>query len=133
MNFDFLTIEFLSNQIGNYLLSIIIKNFSAFLIKTIKYITFKKLNNWVRRTENICDRLYFSGYGAYSLDFEAVYFVNSNNYELYMDAQQQINLKIKAEFEKQNLEFAYPTQVNYFNKLSANSNNGNSYQAIGKS
>ena len=64
-----------------------------------------------------CDRAHFAGYGEYSLNFEVVYFINTNDYNIYMDAQQQINLKIKSEFAKRNIEFAYPTQVNYFNNL----------------
>ena len=72
----------------------------------------------INNTKNAtCDRAHFSGYGEYSLDFEVVYFINTNNYNIYMDAQQQINLKIKAEFAERKIEFAYPTQVNYFNDL----------------
>ena len=76
------------------------------------------------------DRAHFSGYGLYSLDFELVYFINSNDYNIYMDAQQQINLKIKSEFAKHNIEFAYPTQVNYFNNLPASSHDGNGNKAV---
>ena len=70
------------------------------------------------------DRAHFSGYGAYSLDFEVVYFINTNDYAIYMDAQQQINLKVKYEFAKHQIEFAYPTQVNYLNNLDLSSSNG---------
>ena len=69
------------------------------------------------------DRAHFSGYGEYSLNFEVVYFINTNDYNIYMDAQQQINLKVKTEFAKRNLEFAYPTQVNYFNNVSTSMQN----------
>ena len=76
------------------------------------------------------DRAHFSGYGEYSLDFEVVYFIDSNDYNIYMNAQQQINLNIKSEFAKYNIEFAYPTQVNYFNNLPTNSNNGNGHKTV---
>ena len=33
-----------------------------------------------------------------------------------MDIQQEINLKMKEEFEKRGIEFAYPTQTLYMNK-----------------
>lgn len=56
------------------------------------------------------DRTHFAGFGAYSLDFEVVYYVLSNDYNKYMDIQQEINLKIKEEFAERNIEFAYPTQ-----------------------
>lgn len=85
----------------------------------------------INSTENVtCDRVHFFSYGEYSLDFEAVYFVNTNDYAIYMDAQQHINLKIKAECDKRNIEFAYPTQVNYFNSLPADLSNGNGKKAI---
>jgi small-conductance mechanosensitive channel len=75
----------------------------------------------INNTENAtCDRAHFSGYGDYSLDFEVVYFINTNDYVVYMDAQQQINLKIKSEFAKHNIEFAYPTQISYFNNFPTN-------------
>ena len=85
----------------------------------------------INNTENaLCDRSHFSGYGEYSLDFEVVYFINSNDYKIYMDAQQQINLRIKSEFAKHDIKFAYPTQVNYFDNLPANSNNGDGHETL---
>ena len=78
----------------------------------------KIIKDIIENSENVIfDRAHFLGYSAYSLDFEIVYFVKSNDYNLYMDARQQINLKIKAEFAKRYIEFAYPTQVNYLNNV----------------
>ena len=78
----------------------------------------------INNTDNTtCDRAHFSGYGEYSLDFEVVYYINTSDYNAYMDAQQQINLEIKTEFAKHNLEFAYPTTVNYFNNISTSLQN----------
>lgn len=57
------------------------------------------------------DRVHFANYGDFSLIFEIVYYVLSNDYNKYMDIQQEINLKIKEEFEKSKIEFAYPTQT----------------------
>ncbi len=85
----------------------------------------------INNTDNtIFDRAHFSGYGKYSLDFEVVYFIDTNDYTIYMDAQQQINLKIKSEFTQQNIEFAYPTQINYLNNLPVNSENGNKHKTL---
>jgi small-conductance mechanosensitive channel len=68
----------------------------------------------VEERKNITfDRAHFSTYGDFSLDFQVVYFVNTSDYNEYMDAQQHINLRIKQEFEKRLVEFAYPTQVTY--------------------
>ena len=64
-----------------------------------------------------CDRAHFAGYGEYSLDFEVVYFIDTNDYSVYMDAQQEINLAIKSKFSDLGIEFAFPTQVNYFDVL----------------
>ncbi|GAB6282994.1 MAG: mechanosensitive ion channel family protein [Ignavibacterium sp.] len=57
------------------------------------------------------DRSHFSNYGNFSLNFETVYFVNTSDYNKYMDIQQSINLNIYKEFSKQGIEFAYPTQT----------------------
>lgn len=57
------------------------------------------------------DRAHFASFGPYSLDFECVYHVLSADYGRYMDVQQAINFRIHEEFEKQAVDFAYPTQV----------------------
>jgi small-conductance mechanosensitive channel len=57
------------------------------------------------------DRCHFKSYGAFSLDFEIVYFVLSPDYNRYMDLQQQINFGIHGAFEELGVEFAYPTQT----------------------
>jgi small-conductance mechanosensitive channel len=69
------------------------------------------------------DRGHFQGYGNSSLDFEFVYFVLSPDYNKYMDIQQAINLKVYEEFEKQGIEFAYPTQTLFLNKETGNEEN----------
>jgi len=62
------------------------------------------------------DRAHFFAYGDFSLVFEVVYYVMSRDYNKYMDIQQEINFAIKEEFEKREIEFAYPTQTLYVNK-----------------
>ncbi len=56
------------------------------------------------------DRAHFTDFGAYSLDFEVVYFVLSPDFALYRDIQQAINLGIHRRFEEAGISFAYPTQ-----------------------
>ncbi|MEL6581920.1 MAG: mechanosensitive ion channel family protein [Cyanobacteria bacterium J06621_12] len=74
------------------------------------------LQEIISKTENAsCDRAHFAGYGNYSLDFEVVYFINTNDYSVYMNAQQSINLAVKAKFSECGIEFAHPTQINYLN------------------
>ena len=57
------------------------------------------------------DRAHFKSFGPSSLDFEAVYFVLSSDYNAYMNIQQEINLELFARFVKDGIEFAYPTQT----------------------
>ena len=66
------------------------------------------------------DRAHFASYGNFSLDFEVVYYVMSSDYNKYMDIQQEINFRIKEEFEKREIEFAYPTQTLFLEKTSGN-------------
>jgi small-conductance mechanosensitive channel len=68
------------------------------------------------------DRAHFRGYGAFSLDFEIVYYVLDRDYTKYMDTQQQINLALFERFEKEGIEFAYPTQTLYVAKEEASTN-----------
>jgi small-conductance mechanosensitive channel len=74
------------------------------------------------------DRAHFSSFGSSSLNFEIVYFVPSADYNLYMDKQQEINLAIFEEFEKENIGFAYPTQKIYFDKFTIKKNNDSKLQ-----
>lgn len=56
------------------------------------------------------DRAHLSAFGEFSLNFEVVYFIQSADYNIYMDRQQEIYLGIAREFGKSGIEFAYPTQ-----------------------
>ncbi len=57
------------------------------------------------------DRSHFKEYGDFSLNFESVYYVLVPDYNIYMDIQQAINLRIHERFEEEGIEFAYPTQT----------------------
>lgn len=56
------------------------------------------------------DRAHFKEYGAFSLNFEVVYYVRSADFNLYMDHQQAINLELFREFGERGIQFAFPTQ-----------------------
>ena len=62
------------------------------------------------------DRGHFASYGDFSLNFEFVYYVTGADYNTYMDIQQAINLNIFEVFEKQSIEFAYPSQTIFMGK-----------------
>lgn len=64
--------------------------------------------------ENITfDLVYFTEFGDYSLDFEVIYYVHSNELRQYRLAKHRVNLALKRAFTEAGLEFAYPTQLNY--------------------
>jgi small-conductance mechanosensitive channel len=62
-------------------------------------------------------RCHFKEFGDYSLNYEVVYFVDTRDYAVFMDIQQEINLALYEAFAKKKIEFAYPTQVVYHGKL----------------
>jgi len=66
--------------------------------------------------DTVFDRAHFFSYGDFSLIFEVVYYVLSRDYNKYMDIQQEINFAIKEKFEKDGIEFAYPTQTLHISK-----------------
>ncbi len=68
------------------------------------------------------DRVHFKEFGNFSLNFEVAYYVNTGDYAKYMDIQQEVNLSIKERFEKEGIEFAYPTQTVIVNELGHRSN-----------
>lgn len=69
-----------------------------------------------KQEETEFDRGHFATYGDFSLNFEFVYFVVGADYGKFMDIQQTINLKIFETFEKEKIEFAYPSQTIFLNK-----------------
>lgn len=54
-------------------------------------------------------RANFASFGAYSLNFEIVYYVLSADYDRYMQINEQINFAIKEGFEQLGVSFAFPT------------------------
>ena len=66
----------------------------------------------VENTQNASfDRCHFTDFGDFSLNFELVYYIPTNNYIAAMEAQQHINLRIMEEFKINNIDFAFPTQT----------------------
>lgn len=57
------------------------------------------------------DRAHFSRFDDSALTFEIVYFVESDEYDVYMDVQQAINLGIHEAFLDKNISMAFPTQT----------------------
>lgn len=62
------------------------------------------------------DRVHFHRYGDFSLDYEVVFFVDTPEYNTYMDILQQINFGIYEKFASEKIDFAFPTQTLIFNR-----------------
>jgi len=62
------------------------------------------------------ERVHFKSMDDSALTFEVVFYVDLPNYAAYLDRQQEINLALKARFEKEKIGFAYPTQTVYLTK-----------------
>lgn len=70
------------------------------------------ITNTIKKTEGVrFDRANFSSFGDSSLNFEFVFYIENGDYTVFMDKKEEILLTIKAEFEKNGIEFAYPTQT----------------------
>ena len=74
----------------------------ATALKSIKYAEF--------------DRCHFKSFGDFSLNFEIVYYVDKGDYARYVEIENELNMRIKAAFEKAKIDFAYPTQQLYLKK-----------------
>ena len=66
--------------------------------------------------ETTFDRCHFKEYGNYSLNFEIVFWVESPDYNTYMDIREAINMTIYRRFSEAGIEFAYPTQTLFLEK-----------------
>ena len=62
------------------------------------------------------DRIHFTEFGDFSLNFDVIYYLKTKDYVLYRDTQQAINFAIKEAFEKEGIEMAFPTQTIFLNR-----------------
>ena len=77
-------------------------------MKILKEIVYKE-----NTTENECV-VFFTNFGAYSLDIQLVYYIRKE--ADIAETQSKINLEILRLFNENNIEFAYPTQTIYCEK-----------------
>lgn len=59
------------------------------------------------------DRVHFTTFADSALLFDVVYYVDSSDYGVYLDAQQEFNYQLMDKFSELGIEFAYPTQTIY--------------------
>lgn len=62
------------------------------------------------------DRVHFHNFGDFSLDYTLVYYIETRDYATFMDINQKVLLNIKKAFEKEKIEFAYPTKTIHLTK-----------------
>ena len=66
----------------------------------------------VERQERVrFDRCHLAAYGDFAIQYELVFYVLDRDYALFMDIQERVFLDIHALFEREALEFAFPTQT----------------------
>ena len=63
------------------------------------------------------DRAHFVQFGDSSLDFEVVYWMLDPDFVAFRNAQQEINFQLFERFTAEGIEFAYPTQTLFVEKL----------------
>ena len=57
------------------------------------------------------DRCHLIAFGDFSLSFEIMYFIDSSDYKVYLDTQQNIYFEIMNAFAEQGIDFAFPGQT----------------------
>jgi small-conductance mechanosensitive channel len=92
----------------------LVNNFGIVYATPIEQI--EKIPLWIieiisKYPELTLDRCNFINFGSSSLDFEYVIWMNSPDYNQYLEIQQKVNLDIMRKFKNENIEFAYKTQT----------------------
>lgn len=82
-------------------------------VREIPEIVRSAINNQERVT---FDRAHLRSFDESCMTYEAVYMVESSDYNVYMDIQQAINLEILEAFTSRGIQFAYPTRTVYMHQ-----------------
>lgn len=105
-----------TKQINNYrVMNTRRVEFEFGVVYETPYAKLKKINKIVEDIIKGIDelefnRIHFKAFGDSALIYQVVYVVQNKEYEVYMDTRQEINLQMVQAFEKEKIEFAYPTQ-----------------------
>lgn len=57
--------------------------------------------------------VYFNKFADYYLEILCIFWIKHLDYRLFLEAREKINLEIMRRFEKEEIEFAFPTQTLY--------------------
>lgn len=60
--------------------------------------------------------IYFDQFGNSTLDLRVIYMVNEPDFAKFVVIKDSVNMQIKERFEKEQIEFAYPTHTVYMKK-----------------
>lgn len=76
----------------------------------------EKIPQWAEKVIDKVDntrfnRAHLTTLGTYSYDFQIVYYITTAAYSVYLDAQQEVNLKILEKLEKEGIILPYPTST----------------------
>lgn len=133
-----------NNSIKDYLLALAVFVLAASVLKIFKFVIVKKLKNVVTKTRTELDDLlikiidnvgwpvylllslylalnylrmpgFIEAFMHFALLVAVAYYVDTGDYNKYMDIQEEINFAIKERFEKKGIEFAFPTQTIFLN------------------
>ncbi|PPC94627.1 MAG: mechanosensitive ion channel protein MscS [Methylotenera sp.] len=67
------------------------------------------IKSYIQKVEKArFDRAHFKGFTSTTLEFEVVYFLDTDDFNLYMDVQQALNLALMRELKTMGVEFALP-------------------------
>ena len=58
-------------------------------------------------------RCHFTEFADSSLNFQLVYYIDTRDYTVALNAQQAVNLGIMERFSEEGIEFAFPSQTLY--------------------
>ena len=68
-----------------------------------------KIEEIISQVDNSeCSRVHLKDFGEWGFIFEVVYVINSRDYRLYRDVQQEINIKIAQMLENMSVTLAVP-------------------------
>ena len=85
-------------------------------VKTIKKLKKEIIKIIDKKDEVELSRCHLRNLSDSSMDFDIVYYISNREYNLYMDINEDINLKILELFEKNGVEIPYPTRTVYNRK-----------------
>lgn len=93
----------------NYLLTLVYGTSVTKIEKAQEIV--KKILNKNENVEQDTIVVGFESFGDYSLNVRIIYWIVSLDYNEYVKTKNNINLTIKKEFEKEKIDFAFPTQT----------------------